>query len=484
MLIHGRCKRMSVLVLSLLATAQLSAAEEVVSYGPALLRVESLAHLAGGVTSVTLGGETFVASDEHVGRVAALKIARSKELFASISPHSAELLVRQAIREHDEELMRDMAAALLLRANFSDADAETIFETFGGEGRGREILISEINSLAESKQHSPSFCTALISLRRDVAQIAEGALDICEQYAIDRAIRRSKADDVRGALEAVQVASQSDSSLVWVGSLVRAYEAGVLGDDGIFSQKWVEASRPYDEHVELYEELRKLVLRQVVRESSNNGYYSTLLSALLLTDVATRSPLHHSAMLQLLRDKPSVIVEKRSDPGVAELLRIYGENDAEVQGAVGALFEPIDLGSVSTEAAAARHLRILLLVGICLLIPAVGLVALRHISRFLSKRKPNPDGAGSVVRDQASGASLQRHEYLRRCYQEALLFFHLSEDATLADIKAAYRRRIKQVHPDSAEAIHPEIDSVMTVTERYEELARLRRQLELGDCEA
>jgi hypothetical protein len=189
-------------------------------------------------------------------------------------------------------------------------------------------------------------------------------------------------------------------------------------------------------------------------------------------------------MLQLLRDKPSVIVEKRSDPGVAELLRIYGENDAEVQGAVGALFESIDLGSVSTEAAAARRLRILLLVGICLLIPAVGLVALRHISRFLSKRKPNPDGAGSVVRDQASGASLQRHEYLQRCYQEALLFFHLSEDATLADIKAAYRRRIKQVHPDSAEAIHPEIDSVMTVTERYEELARLRRQLELGDCEA
>lgn len=88
------------------------------------------------------------------------------------------------------------------------------------------------------------------------------------------------------------------------------------------------------------------------------------------------------------------------------------------------------------------------------------------IKLYLRKRK-SAEGSAAVKINGRLSPKFQRFSAL-------LSYFELSRDATIADIKKAYRRKVKNLHPDlNPQQEETQNNEFMEVTEKYEELLNL-----------
>ena len=475
------------------------------------LHVAEAAPLAGDSVALTLEGKTTVVLEAEAGRAVAMSYARSPELLGSLSLEDLSSLLRLALLPGHSDILEAALETLLgadsarSREDIAKASRAVLTEREGAHALARVV---ERSSDATARVRA---CEALMDAPSPELQGLLRAGLPCQEEALSRSAALLAEEKIEAGillLEAAGEGSPQSGASVLAISLRESSDAALRGDDNAFAAAWSrEREAPFTK--DLLRLVRAGVVRSLLRDSLARDRLDTALILLLAAPFGERTSLHHEALLRVLLERPGLLEERRNNPEASGLVVEYARKDDDIRRALVAWAEEHAQGDGGGELSDA-------------LIEATWMLGGRDVRQHpkLARqwiellRRRGEDGVAQRVENElkyragwtgwivfasviaalvtagvrrrtverlpeaepmsATGEVSAASEELIREYGRCLAYFNLGVSASLLDIKSAYRKILKNTHPDrSAASPEAAAERFLAVKERYEELMRL-----------
>lgn len=397
---------------------------ESVQYGRAALPVESLETLEGGAVVIfSVGGEARIAAAPDLGRaIAAHYLSLAAHSGSAFFLPAATLLdvMRHALEAGDREVAQSALAA-----------ARAGWLKDGGAAETEAKLCVELLSSEDGALFTAERAQCSKSVAAQAQLLAQRGL-FAEAFALASlgASRGSEAGIESEPLRAAQA----------------ALLAAEVGDLAAFLKHWEGAGDAF----------RRELLRAALREALSRSHMELVLELLARSDFSSRTTLEHEAARWLLESKPREAFVEESRERVCATLALFAQKDDAVKELLGERCSAAPGQSFNALAA---------LIALPL---SCGVLVAWRVRRL--RRRQGETAAAGEVNDADS-------EWVKH-----LAFFHLSPSASLREIKAAYRRAIKALHPDQrgGERQGAASDEFIEATQRYEQLLRMHTERGAG----
>lgn len=482
-----------------------------VAYGELLLSVSAAEGLQDSSVALTVRGESLVVAKAEAGKATAMIYAKSPPLLGALSASERLSLVRVAAGRQDLDVLR-AALSTLLRDDFRREPGELaeVSRAAAAQPQGA-LALAQAVSQDVGAGSLPSPCEEISGApAHDLAELLRAGLP-CQESSLRRAAElfvQGSIDEGIELLEAVEALAPQPMPSRWPAALREAVRSAASGDREAFSAA-LNAIKDSPFRPDEAQRAETGILRELLRVSMAHKQLDVGLLIVFRGPFSRRTDMHHRALLQALLDRPEIIEKALSEAEASDVVVEYARKDDDIRRALvawaegraqlapsgvvgeellesiwklrdpdGRRYPALERRIIALLRARGQDTEAGLLEGaavwrsLALLLPLAGmLVALlaAAVGRRVMRRCETA-GKRPAPAEATGGEELQRE------YAELLSGFNLSESASLADIKSAYRRAIKGLHPDHNNgATGASSEAFIALKQRHEQLLRLHR---------
>ncbi len=466
---------------------------ESVFYHGVSIAVESLSVQVPGFDTITLAGEKTLVPSAESGRWAVLQIIKRSSSSAPFPCDTGVAVFRKATEAGDLEVMREVMRTAGRKGLCAEEGVASVLGASTTLASEREKLARFFSSGVDFGAPNPLFCEAFAVGAVPDQPLPTLSRPVCE-YCSARLSKRllaglSQRGDLIGSREELALGLQAfgscglpeSDSLEGLSSLTRnlqvAADKGDVEQFATLKQALTQRAGQLDVPVNSERIDEWFIARGL--ERGDTAAVSRCLAAMVFEH---RSPAMHEHVLQLIRMELERGIDLNSFFLLQSSLARYAEKDDEIASVYrelvpAAIQESLRQGRSKEAVALAKSagvsvavpLRVRLLVGgswgqvpIVVLGLVIVLAACALFVLCCKRKRPPRVVKGST----GESAHADSEEYLN-----ALSTFGLKPGASIVEIKNAYRRDIKQFHPDLASGKSDEArQRFLELTNRYEYL--------------
>ena len=429
------------LSLSFISTLFAEDSSEALVYHGVKLTVVSSAEVNGELLKVSLGNQSFLVPKSKAAREVALRYLRDANLVENLDTSSLKQIARGAANDKDLEVLAALYKSALAVSGNTDFNSIDLWSALIADSLVAYDALADNLESPNSAVNLPNICAALSAANR--ASARSGGVK-----KLERLNQNIGADCLALTLRSLvetTLAGRDDSAEFVINSaqndradsviaLIRSIDNDIATGDALSFRNHLELLISLARSLGVTNLSSSALSQRFIDRALLSGKFAGAIRELVKIPFDERTPKTHKDLTLALKSLTSADRELLIDPEFRRVITLYAGKDSEISFEWEALKKRIVDSSIKEgEIDLAKDANVSWILPIALVSLLLGLAAI--FIRMIKRRSNIADKSAPPVEYPAE-------------YVEALKVFGLSPEATLEDIKKAYRMAVKKYHPD------------------------------------